>query len=122
MWGFLQSLVLRVLPAGGAIGALAYMTGFDKVIYRTLMKWGADLLVYLIAKSIEWFVSMLDFFPDVDASQYQAAAERVFYVLSTANTFFPVLLFVNLMTIAFLSYLLLIGLRIVLKFIPGMGG
>jgi hypothetical protein len=122
MWGFLQNLVFRALPVGGGLGALAYVTGFDKVIYRTLQNFLADAFVYLIARSIEWFVKMLDLFPDVDASQYQAAAERVFYVLGTANTFFPILLFVYLMGYAFMLYVFLIGLRIVLKFIPGMGG
>jgi hypothetical protein len=122
MWGFLGKLVLRVLPLGGGIGALAWMTGFDQVIYRTIQNWFADAFVYVIAKAIEWFVRMLDLFPDIDGSQYQQAAERVFYVLSMADTFFPIYLFVSLMGHAFMLYVFLIGLRIVLKFIPGMGG
>ena len=103
-------------------GYLAYATGVDDVIYRTIMNFAASLFCYLAAKSIELGIFTIDFLPDLPYSSIQAGLTYFLQILATANTFFPVKEFLGALTFMFLFYVSLIAIRGILKIIPGMGG
>ena len=112
--------IVSVMVAGG--GYLAYATGFDAVIYRTIMNWSSDTFVYVVAKGLEYFISTLDYVPNFSLEQYQDAAIYFLSIMSLANTIFPIVEFVGLMAFTFTMYLVFIAIRNVLKIMPGMGG
>jgi len=101
---------------------LAYATGVDDVIYRTIMNFAASLFCYLAAKSIDLGFIVIDFLPPLPYSSIEAGLSYFLQILVTANTFFPVMEFVGVLTFMFLFYVALIAWRIVLKLVPGLGG
>ncbi len=112
--------IVSAIVGGGAF--IAYKTGFDDVIYRTIMNWLADVFVYIIAKSIDFFIVSLEFLPEFHLEDYQSSVAYTVSVLSLANTIFPILEFVSLIGGVCAFYMFLIGIRIIFKIVPGLGG
>ena len=112
--------VVGLIFSGSA--CFAYATGFDAVIYRTIMNWTSDLFVYLIAKGLEYFVSTIELLPDYSFENYQQAAVYVLSALSVANTVFPIVELVRSLVFVCAFYLILILIRIIFKLIPTLGG
>ena len=106
----------------GGVVFLAFSTGFNRVIYRTLMNYGSGIFCYLLAKFVNfgtWVIGLLPALPS--DSTYRVAVENLIFILGRANTYFPVLEFVGIFVIVFLVMLVLSVVRIVLKFVPTLG-
>lgn len=108
-----------VIIAGGY---LAYATGVDDEIYRTVMNFGANIFVYIMAKVIDLFCYFFDLMPALPySSGFVNALTSFITILARANTFFPVAeaCFMLAFTVAFL--LIFISVKFVLKLIPTIG-
>ena len=111
--------VTAMIVAGGLI---AYKTGVDEEIYRTVMNFGAGIFVYVMAKVVDLFCWFLYFLPALPYSpDFVVAVTNLLTLLARANTFFPVVetCFMFGLTVAFL--LVFISLKFVLKLIPTIG-
>ena len=100
----------------------AYATGYDAVIYRTIMNWTSDIFLYLLAKGLEFFIKTVELLPDYSFENYQQAAEYTLTYLAKANTIFPVVeLLASLIFLCGL-HLCVVLIRVILKIVPGLGG
>ena len=114
-----QSALVAILSG---VGCLAYATGYDVEIYHALMNFSSDSMVYLIAKGLEYFVSMVDILPDYSFEQYEQGAIYTLAFLSMANTIFPIVELVRSLVFVCAFYMTLILIRIIFKLVPALGG
>jgi len=111
--------ITALIVAGGY---LAYATGVNDEIYRTIMNFGANIFVYVLAKVIDLFCYFLDLMPALPyAVSFGNAITTLITVLARANTFFPVeeACYMFGFVVAFL--LIFIAIKFVLKLIPTIG-
>lgn len=111
---------ITAIVIGG--GYLAYATGVDGDIYRTIMNFGSGIFVYVLAKVIDLFCYFLDLMPALPySSGFVNAITTLVTVLARANTFFPVVetCFMFAFTITFL--IIFICIKFILKLIPTIG-
>ena len=103
-------------------GYLAYATGVDDEIYRTIMNFGANIFVYILAKVIELFCYFLDFMPALPySSGFVSALTTLITVFARANTFFPVVETAYMLAFTITFLLIFISVKFVLKLIPTIG-
>ncbi len=103
-------------------GYLAYATGVDDEIYRTIMNFGANLFVYVLAKVMDLFVWFLDLMPALPyAGEYVNGITTLVTLLARANTFFPVVETCLMFGFAVSFLLIFITVKFVLKLIPTIG-
>jgi hypothetical protein len=111
--------IVGIIVAGGGI---AYLTGYDDVIYRTVMNFGAAIFLYVLTKVMELFCWLLDALPPLpNASQYGNAITNFLTILARANTFFPVVEFAFLFSFTIGFLLIFITVKFILKLIPTIG-
>jgi hypothetical protein len=111
--------IAAFLVAGGVI---AYQTGFDEIIYRTIMNFGASFFTYILIKIMDLFSWLLDLFPDVpEVQHYSGAIQSLLTFLVRANTFFPVIEVVFMFGFMVLFITIFFCVKIILKLIPTIG-
>ena len=111
--------ITALIVAGGY---LVYSVGVDEEIYRTVMNFGANIFVYIMAKVVDLFCWFLDFLPALPySSDFVIAVTNLVTLLARANTFFPVVetCFMFAFTVAFL--LVFISIKFILKLVPTIG-
>jgi len=117
---WISKLIITAL--GGAVAGVTYLTGFDEVIYRTIMNWASAIFIYLLAKIVDLFTWLLDMLPNLPySSQFGAGISQIIIVAVRANTFFPVAetFFMFGFVVGFI--LIFFTIKIILKLIPTIG-
>ena len=105
---------------GGA--TIAYASGYDDVLYRTIMSYGASIFVYVMVNVIDLFCFFLDLMPALPyASDYVMGLTSFITVLARANTFFPVAETALMFSFTVGFILVFFTIKIILKLIPTIG-
>ena len=111
--------LVAFLVAGGV---LAYATGYDQVIYETIMNWFSSAFCYVLAKIIDLFGWLIDQIPDLHVPQSAVSAvTALLQVLAKVNFFFPIVELGALFVFVVLFLLIFIIVKFILKLIPTIG-
>jgi len=112
----------RILGLVGLGGGVAYATGFDQVIYRTLINFGSAVFCYLLASVMNLLSWLLDQLPDIDFSPDFVNGMISFLIfLSQLNTFFPVVEFFSIFSFVISFNFISFVVKRFLKLIPFIG-
>jgi hypothetical protein len=115
LWNSIASLIV-----GG--GVVSYVTGFDEIIYRTIMNFGASIFMYILIKVIELFTWLFDMLPPLPNVGYYSGSIMTFLrIVVMGNTFFPVMELLSMVAFAVVFISLFFLVKIILKLIPTIG-
>ena len=106
------------LLTGGVVG-VAYATGFDEIILRTLMNWVSSIFLYFLAQFIDLLVWLIDLLPALPySSSFSQGISQIILVAVRVNTFLPVEEFFYIFGFVVGFLLIFITIKLILKIIP----
>jgi hypothetical protein len=91
----------------------------DSGIFDTLMKFVGTLFEYLISKTLDFFIYLISFLPDM--SVYGAQVSVVLNYAALANEFLPITELFVMCSVFFTFLTIFITMKFILKLLPTIG-